>query len=79
MLEDIVMFLALGNDYPVQPIGAEAPMSNAQLNQAKAEFKQRISTKRQSIENAIKVHGTGAAAYRAAFEGLAKYVMRGEV
>jgi len=78
LLEDVVMFLALGNDYPVQPIGAESPLSNAQLNQAKTEFKQRISAKRQGIENAIKVNGTGAAAYRTAFEGLAKYVMRGE-
>jgi hypothetical protein len=79
-LYDIVMYLFLGNDYPIQPAGLERPMRTAEVNQSKVDVKLAISTMRQDIETKCFLKATATSEeWRLAMRQVGSWVLNGEL
>lgn len=76
---DLTMYSFFGEGWPIQNKNGKRPLSNAEITRIKNEVKASLIAKRNAVEAACTTDTQTVAAWLAALEGSAKWILNGEV
>ena len=78
-LQDIVLYVFFGNDWPIQPDSGRRPLNAGEIAQIKQDIKAQLKSMKQSVEQKCLPQGNSVQAYLAALVASEAWIERGEI